>query len=161
MPAVANEWIGYPYVRMATLALYAGLIVGATFWGMSCDVIGYVGLPPSSSRADPRRRRLAWNSTLFISGVFGIAAGAAPNFVGFCALIACIGFGAGGNLPVDGTMFLEFLPGSKQYLLTFLSVWWAVGQVVGTLISVCFTLWEEEALMEVVGFLGEVRLRCP
>jgi hypothetical protein len=40
MPAVANEWVGYPHVRMATFALYAGLIVGATFWGMSCDVIG-------------------------------------------------------------------------------------------------------------------------
>jgi hypothetical protein len=42
MPAVANEWVGYPHVRMATFALYAGLIVGATFWGMSCDVIGWV-----------------------------------------------------------------------------------------------------------------------
>jgi hypothetical protein len=40
MPAVANEWRGYPDVRLATLALYAGLIVGATFWGCSCDVIG-------------------------------------------------------------------------------------------------------------------------
>lgn len=40
MPAVANEWIGYPHVRMATLALYAGLIVGAFFWGMSADVVG-------------------------------------------------------------------------------------------------------------------------
>jgi hypothetical protein len=39
---------------------------------------------------------------------------------------------------VDGTMFLEFLPGNKQYLLTFLSVWWAVGQVVGSLISWAF-----------------------
>lgn len=121
MPAVANEWIGYPHVRMATLALYAGLIVGATFWGMSADVVG---------------RRFSWNSTLLISGIFGIAAGAAPNFVGFAALIACIGFGAGGNLPIDGVMFLEFIPGSHQYLLTFLSVWWAIGQVVGTLISV-------------------------
>jgi MFS family permease len=85
-----------------------------------------------------RSRRLAWNSTLVIAGIFGIAAGAAPNYVGFCSLIACIGFGAGGNLPVDGTMFLEFLPGNKQYLLTFLSVWWAVGQVVGSLISWAF-----------------------
>ena len=48
----------YPEVRLSTLALYAGLIVGATFWGMSCDVIG---------------RRLAWNCTLFLSGVFGFS----------------------------------------------------------------------------------------
>jgi len=51
-------------------------------------------------------------------------------------MIALIGFGVGGNLPVDGTLFLEFLPGSKQYLLTLLSLWWAVGQVVASLISV-------------------------
>lgn len=51
-------------------------------------------------------------------------------------MIALIGVGAGGNLPVDGTMFLEFIPGNKQYLLTFLSVWWALGQVVASLIAV-------------------------
>lgn len=39
---VANEWRGYPTVRLATLALYAGLIVGAVFWGTTCDVWGYV-----------------------------------------------------------------------------------------------------------------------
>ena len=33
-------------------------------------------------------------------------------------------------------MFLEFIPGPQQYLLTFLSVWWAIGQVLGSLISV-------------------------
>ncbi|ORX38077.1 MFS general substrate transporter [Kockovaella imperatae] len=123
MPAVANEWVGYPHIRLATLALYVGLIFGATFWGMSCDVIG---------------RRLAWNSTLLVSGIFGVAVGAAPNYVAFASLIACVGFGAGGNLPVDGTMFLEFIPGPHQYLLTFLSVWWAIGQVIGSLISWVF-----------------------
>jgi len=44
----------------------------------------------------------------------------------------------GGNLPVDGALFLEFLPGKNQYLLTLLSLWWAVGQVVGSLISLVF-----------------------
>lgn len=39
---VANEWRGYPDVRHATLALYAGLIVGAVFWGTTADVWGSV-----------------------------------------------------------------------------------------------------------------------
>lgn len=39
---VANEWRGYPTVRLATLALYVGLIIGAVFWGTTCDVWGYV-----------------------------------------------------------------------------------------------------------------------
>ncbi|KAF7369223.1 MFS domain-containing protein [Mycena venus] len=126
MPAIANQHNFPDYssnIRMATFALYCGLIVGATFWGMTCDVIG---------------RRTAWNATLFLSGIFGIAAGASPNFITLCAMLACIGFGVGGNLPVDGALFLEFLPGKHQYLLTLLSLWWAVGQVVGSLISWVF-----------------------
>ncbi|KAJ7573421.1 MFS general substrate transporter, partial [Mycena floridula] len=126
MPAIANQHNFPNYagnIRMATFALYVGLIIGAAFWGMTCDVIG---------------RRTAWNATLFISGVFGIAAGASPNFVTLCAMLACIGFGVGGNLPVDGALFLEFLPGKDQYLLTLLSLWWAVGQVVASLISWVF-----------------------
>ncbi|KAJ7220711.1 MFS general substrate transporter [Mycena pura] len=126
MPAIANQHNFPNYssnIRMATFALYCGLIVGATFWGMTCDVIG---------------RRTAWNATLFISGIFGIAAGASPNFVTLGAMLACIGFGVGGNLPVDGALFLEFLPGPYQYLLTLLSVWWAIGQVAGSLISWVF-----------------------
>ncbi|KAJ7677924.1 MFS general substrate transporter [Mycena polygramma] len=126
MPAIANQHNFPDYssnVRMATFGLYCGLIAGATFWGMTCDVIG---------------RRTAWNATLFLSGIFGIAAGASPNFVTLCAMLACIGFGVGGNLPVDGALFLEFLPGKDQYLLTLLSLWWAIGQVVASLISWVF-----------------------
>ncbi|KAJ7182862.1 MFS general substrate transporter [Mycena crocata] len=126
MPAIANQHNFPDYssnIRMATFGLYCGLIVGAAFWGMTCDVIG---------------RRTAWNATLFISGIFGVAAGASPNFITLCAMLACIGFGVGGNLPVDGALFLEFLPGTHQYLLTLLSLWWAVGQVVASLISWVF-----------------------
>ena len=43
-----------------------------------------------------------------------------------------------GNLPVDGALFLEFLPGNVQWLLTLLSVWWAIGQVVASLIAWVF-----------------------
>lgn len=37
------------------------------------------------------RRRIAWNATLVVGGVFGICAAAAPNFVVFCTFIALIG----------------------------------------------------------------------
>jgi hypothetical protein len=39
--------------------------------------------------------------TLFLAGVFGIAAGASPNFVTFAALVACAGFGIGGKYVFD------------------------------------------------------------
>lgn len=41
----------------------------------------------------------------------------------------------GGNLPVDSAIFLEFLPGTHQYLLTVLSIWWAFGQLLGSLVA--------------------------
>jgi MFS family permease len=80
-------------------------------------------------------RRLAFNLTLFLAGVFGIATGAAPSWIGACGLFSALGTGVGGNLPVDGALFLEFLPNASGALLTVLSVWWPVGQLVASLIG--------------------------
>jgi MFS family permease len=41
----------------------------------------------------------------------------------------------GGNLPVDGALFLEFLPTISGNMLTMLSVWWPVGQLIGSLLA--------------------------
>ncbi|KAF8526272.1 MFS general substrate transporter [Hysterangium stoloniferum] len=112
-----------PHIAFATLALYVGLIGGAVTWGVLADIIG---------------RKLSWNITLFIAGVFGIAAGGAPNFVALGALIACIGFGVGGNLPVDGALFLEHIPQKQQWTLTLLSLWWPAGQIVTSLVGWVF-----------------------
>ncbi|PAV18907.1 MFS general substrate transporter [Pyrrhoderma noxium] len=106
-------------IEYVTLSLYVGLILGATTWGCLADVIG---------------RKLSWQITLALCGIFGVASGGAPNFVALCSLIACVGFGVGGNLPVDGALFLETIPQSHQWLLTFLSAFWSVGQLVASLI---------------------------
>lgn len=119
LPAISRE-MQPTHIAFATLSLFVGLIVGATIWGVLADIIG---------------RRLSWNITLFLSGVFGIAAGASHNFTTLGSLIACLGFGIGGNLPVDGALFLEFIPGSHQWLLTLLSAWWSFGQLVASLIA--------------------------
>jgi len=97
-----------------------GLLVGALFWGVGCDVWG---------------RRPSFNITLFITAVFGIAAGGSNNYITLCSLAALWSVGVGGNLPVDSAVFLEFIPGSHQYLLTVLSIWWAFGQLIGSLIA--------------------------
>jgi hypothetical protein len=65
-------------------------------------------------------RQLAFNMTLFLAGIFGVAAGAAPNCIGSCGLFAALGVGVGGNLPADGALFLEFLPNASGSLLTLL-----------------------------------------
>jgi MFS family permease len=44
-----------------------------------------------------------------------------------------MGIGVGGNLPVDGALFLEFLPAADNRLLTLLSAWWPLGQLAASL----------------------------
>ncbi len=105
---------------LLSLAQNIGLLAGAMFWGFGCDVFG---------------RKWAFNLTLGVTGVFGLIAAGSPNFAAIGCFAALWSFGVGGNLPVDSAVFLEFLPGSHQYLLTILSIDWAVAQVVATLIA--------------------------
>jgi hypothetical protein len=44
--------------------------------------------------------------TLLITGVFAVSAGASPNAVALCSLVAVLSIGVGGNLPVDSAVFL-------------------------------------------------------
>jgi MFS family permease len=103
-----------------SLAQNIGLLAGAMFWGFGCDVFG---------------RKWAFNLTLGVTAFFGMIAASSPSFAGIGSFAALWSFGVGGNLPVDSAVFLEFLPGSHQYLLTILSVDWAIAQVIATLIA--------------------------
>ncbi|KAH7357667.1 major facilitator superfamily domain-containing protein [Pyrenochaeta sp. MPI-SDFR-AT-0127] len=121
LPQLSNEFgVSETKVRYTTLSLFLGLCLGASFWGIASDVIG---------------RRLAFNFTLFLAGIFGLASGGGSNWIGTCALYACIGLGVGGNLPVDGALFLEFLPQTSGNLLTLLSVFWPVGNLIASLLA--------------------------
>lgn len=67
-----------------------------------------------------------------------MGAGGANDFVTLGAMIACLSFGVGGQLPVDSALYLEFLPPSHDWTLTALGASWAVGQVIASLISWAF-----------------------
>ncbi|KAJ7662191.1 MFS general substrate transporter [Mycena polygramma] len=115
---VINEFNAQgPFLK---LGQNVGLLVGAAFWGVGADIWG---------------RRISFNLTMLITGVFGVAAGGSPNFVTLTSLAALWSIGVGGNLPVDSSIFLEFVPASHQYLLTVLSIWWAFGQLLGSLVA--------------------------
>ncbi|KAI0538911.1 major facilitator superfamily domain-containing protein [Xylaria digitata] len=109
-----------PKPPLLSLAQNIGLLAGAIFWGFGCDIFG---------------RRWAFNLTLGLTAVWGLIAASSPNFAAIGSFAALWSFGVGGNLPVDSAIFLEFLPASHQYLLTVLSVDWALAQVVANLIS--------------------------
>ncbi|KAF5385725.1 hypothetical protein D9757_005514 [Collybiopsis confluens] len=103
-----------------TLAANVGLFVGAIVWSFGCDIWG---------------RRWSFNLTLLIAGVFGLAAGGSQNMIALASLIATIGVGVGGNMPVDSAVFLDLVPGTHQWLLTVMSIWWCLGQLFVSLIA--------------------------
>ncbi|RYO74016.1 hypothetical protein DL766_007328 [Monosporascus sp. MC13-8B] len=103
------------YSAGLSVAVYAGMLAGALFWGLGADMIG---------------RRWAFNTSLFVCSTATVVAGAVPNWASLGFFVAVIGFGAGGNLILDTTVFLEYLPGDRQWVLTFLACWWGVGQAV-------------------------------
>lgn len=90
------------------------------FWadvskGGSADIIG---------------RKFAFNVSLFVSSVFAIIAGASPNWIVLGLFVSLAAFGAGGNLVLDTTVFLEYLPRSKQWLVTTLASWWGLAPLI-------------------------------
>lgn len=121
------------------------MCIGSFFWGLGADIIG---------------RRIAFNFTLLITSIFGIWAAYAPSWGSVCFLFACLGTGVGGNLPVDGAVFLEFLPDASSALLTLLSVWWPVGQLVSSFFAWYFiTNWPvDEGWRNFVKTIGVVTL---
>ncbi|KAI1380861.1 MFS general substrate transporter [Hypoxylon crocopeplum] len=131
LPSLSEEFgVSEKQVRYTTSSLFAGLCIGSFFWGMGSDIMG---------------RRIAFNVTLLITSIFGIGAAYASSWVWVCILFACMGTGVGGNLPVDGALFLEILPDSSSALLTLLSVWWPVGQLVSSIFAWYFmTNWPVE-----------------
>ncbi|KAH0582368.1 hypothetical protein H2248_010313 [Termitomyces sp. 'cryptogamus'] len=115
---VVNEFgFNGPFLK---LSQNIGLLVGAIFWGVGSDVWG---------------RKISFNVTLLLTAIFALAAGGSPNSVSLCSFSALWSIGVGGNLPVDSAVFLEFVPASHQYLLTVLSIWWAFGQLLASLIA--------------------------
>ena len=55
-------------------------------------------------------RQYAFNLTCLISSVFGLCLGAPSTYNGILVLTAFTGFGVGGNIPIDTTICLEFIP---------------------------------------------------
>ncbi len=104
-------------------AFFAGLFFGALFWGFVADLIG---------------RKVAFNSSLFMSSIFAILTGCMGNFGTYCLFVALTAAGAGGNLVMDTTIFLEFLPHKNQWLVTLMAAWWSIGQTVAVLTAWLF-----------------------
>lgn len=115
LPGLSTEFgLSETNVRYTTMILFVGMGIGSVGWGLLSDILG---------------RRITFNSTLFITGFFGTLVSLGPTWASTATLFALMGVGVGGNLPVDGALFLEFLPAANNKLLTLLSAWWPLGQL--------------------------------
>ena len=96
---------------------FLGMLIGSLFWGTALDLFG---------------RRPVFIITLTISAIFDGAIGFSPNYIAYCVFFFLMGFGAGGNLPISGSFFLEFIPDDKRELL---SVFLPIGGTIGAALS--------------------------
>ncbi|KAF9908861.1 hypothetical protein EC991_009381 [Linnemannia zychae] len=74
------------YIGILSSSMFVGMMFGAMFWGTLSDIYG---------------RKQAFNFTLIVTTVFGIGASFANSYWLLCLLILGLGFGVGGNMPVD------------------------------------------------------------
>lgn len=59
-----------------------------------------------------------------------IHSGGCNTYTAFLVVTACVGFGVGGNIPIDTTICLEFIPQNRRFLLALLSIFQPIGVVI-------------------------------
>lgn len=116
LPAVALEWgLSTAQLGLLATAIFLGMLAGAWVWGRLSDLIG---------------RKIGFISTVAIDSVFGLLSAFAPSFGWLVALRTMTGFGVGGTLPVDYSIFAEYLPQNKRgRYLVLLESFWALGVI--------------------------------
>ncbi|KAF2705585.1 sugar transporter-like protein [Pleomassaria siparia CBS 279.74] len=99
----------------------AGLAIGALGFGLIVDIIG---------------RKWAFNLTCLITSIFGLLL-AAPkyNYNAICGIYFLASLGLGGNIPIDATIALEFLPQNRRFLVSLLAMWQPIGVVIASVIA--------------------------
>ncbi|KAG6898420.1 hypothetical protein C0992_004131 [Termitomyces sp. T32_za158] len=108
------------YIGSLSSAMFAGMMFGAIGWGTCSDIMG---------------RSAAFNATLCFTALFGLLASFANSFTALCVVLFFLGSAVGGSMPTDGTLLLEHMPQSKQYLVTALSVFFSVGAVLSAVVA--------------------------
>ena len=95
---------------------FLGMLAGAWFWGTISDRIG---------------RKRGFSITIGIFAFFGLLSAFAPSFWWLCVFRVLAGFGLGGAVPLDFSLFAEYLPTKNRgRWLVILESFWGVGTVV-------------------------------
>lgn len=151
----ASEW----GLSDLTLSLYAmsqsiGVFLGSYFWGYMSDKYG---------------RMFSFKKTLLLCGVAGCVAALSYDFPMLCALAFVVGLGIGGDISVDGTVFIEFCPKSDRHMLTLMSFVCVLGSILVPAVALLYTVtthsyWTWRYTMGTVAVLnlifGGLRWKC-
>ncbi len=116
LPAVISEWgLSKGQAGFIGTAIFLGMLAGAWFWGTISDYIG---------------RKTGFQATVLIDSVFGLLSALSPSYLVLALLRGITGFGVGGTLPVDYSIFAEYLPTEKRgRYLVYLESFWALGTI--------------------------------
>lgn len=122
LPQIALEYsLKGAQIGILSSATLVGMMLGGLFWGYVADIVG---------------RNASYKLPLLFASVFGILASFSTSFTLICFNFAILGFGVGGSLPCDGAMLIDLLPKQNHSLLTLLSIFWAFGQIVASVLAI-------------------------
>ena len=126
MNEIGKDWsISVAFRSVLPISLMLGVTIGSVFWGYFSDRSG---------------RILPFKVTLFIAGFAGIVAALSTNIWMLAAACFAAGIGLGGNLAVDGTVFLEYCPASYKWTLTAMSGVCVLGSFAVSTLAWVFTM---------------------
>ncbi len=117
IPAVIKQWsLSTGQAGFIGTAIFLGMLIGAWFWGTITDYVG---------------RKLGFELTVLVDSVFGLLSALSPSYIWLVLLRGLTGFGVGGTLPVDYSIFSEYLPRRERgRYLVLLESFWALGTIV-------------------------------
>jgi len=117
IPAVIREWsLTSGQAGFIGTAIFLGMLAGAWFWGTISDYVG---------------RKMGFQLTVLVDSVFGFLSALSPSYIWLVLFRSLTGFGVGGTLPVDYSIFSEYLPRrNRGRYLVILESFWALGTVV-------------------------------
>lgn len=105
--------------------LMVGFLVGAYIWGYTSDKYG---------------RMFSFRKTLLLAGVAAIGAALSVNLPMLLVFCFFAGVGIGGDVPVDGAVFIEFCPVAYRNTMVALSAVCAMGAVIIPLFAYIFVV---------------------
>lgn len=107
-------------------AVFFGMMFGMRFMRRNCWF--FVGASFGGILGDRFGRRFVFITATFVTSVFGLATAFSVNVYMFLILRIFVGVGLGASVPVDMSLFMEFVPTrNRGTVLVLMNLYWGVG----------------------------------